>query len=84
MALSFLSHLDSKTIVGIVLLVIVGLATKANLQQPRFHAQQRGPHQDSFVSTPAEEFVPKDASMLETETLALEIIPYAMVRQSGR
>ena len=42
----------------------------------------RGPHQDSFVWTPAEEFVPKDASLLETETLALEVVPYAMVRLS--
>ena len=58
------------------------LATNANLQQPRFHAQQRGPHQDSFVLTPAEESVAKDASLLETETFALEIIPYVMVRLS--
>ena len=43
---------------------------------------QRDPHQDSFVWTPAEEFVPKDASVLETETLALEVVPYAMVRLS--
>ena len=43
---------------------------------------RRFPHQDSFVSTPAEEFVPKDASLLETETLALETIPYVMVRLS--
>ena len=60
---------------GTVLLVIVVSAANENLQQPRFHVQQRDPHQDSFVSTPAEKFVPKDASLFETETLALEIIP---------
>ena len=47
--------------------MIVVLATNANLQQPRFHAQQRDPHQDSFVSTRAEESVPKGASLLETD-----------------
>ena len=50
---------------------------------PRFHAQQRDPHQDSFVSTLAEESVPKDASLLETETLAPEIIPFVRVRLLG-
>ena len=67
---------------GTVLLVVAVLATNANLQQPRFHAQQRGPHQDSFASIRAEEFVPKDASSLETETLALEVHLSAMVSPS--
>ena len=36
----------------------------------------RGGSSPRLVSTPAEEFVPKDASLLETETLALEVVPY--------
>ena len=63
----FLSHLDSNTSVGTAPHVIVVLATNETLQQPRFQAQQRDPHQDSFVSTSAEESVPKDASLLETD-----------------
>ena len=67
---------------GTVLLVIAVSATNANLQQQRFHAPERAPHQDSFASTPAEGFVPKDASLLKTDTLALEVHPSAMVSLS--
>ena len=63
---------------GTVLLVIAVSATNANLLLPRLHAQKRGSHPDSFASTLAEEFVPKDASLLEIEILALEVHPFAM------
>ena len=63
---------------SVVHLVFAVLVTNANHPQPKYH----NPHQDSFASTPVEKFVPKDASLLETETLALEIIPHVRVKLS--
>ena len=43
---------------------------------------ERDPHQDSLVSTLAARFAPEGASLLETETLALKVRPFAMVSLS--